>query len=66
MTRKKPNLIEEVTTKTWITIFVIWLALIIAWNFGYPTATPAEDVIAAVIFSIFSTLAHEKLSRVIS
>ena len=35
-------------------IFVIWLVLVVAWNFGYPQASPLEDVIVAVILSIFS------------
>ena len=26
-------------------IFVIWLVLVIAWNFGYPGASPLEDVL---------------------
>ena len=24
-------------------IFTIWLVMVIAWNFGYPQATPLED-----------------------
>jgi hypothetical protein len=36
-------------------IFVIWLVLVVAWNFGYPQASPLEDVIVAVILSIFSS-----------
>ena len=35
-------------------IFVIWLVLVIAWNFGYPQASPIEDVIVAVILSILN------------
>ena len=35
-------------------IFVIWLVMIIAWNFGYPEASPFEDVIAAIILSLFN------------
>tara|TARA_B100000579_G_scaffold363718_1_gene322373 strand:+ start:203 stop:343 length:141 start_codon:yes stop_codon:yes gene_type:complete len=35
-------------------IFVIWLVLVIAWNFGYPQASPMEDVIVAVILSILN------------
>ena len=35
-------------------IFVIWLVMIIAWNFGYPQASPFEDVIVAVILSFFN------------
>ena len=27
---------------------------VILWNFGYPSATPAEDVIAAIILSFLS------------
>ena len=26
-------------------IFVIWLVMVTAWNFGYPQASPLEDVI---------------------
>ena len=36
-------------------IFVIWLVMVIAWNFGYPQASPFEDVIVAIILSFFST-----------
>tara|TARA_B100000965_G_scaffold333915_1_gene299016 strand:+ start:674 stop:814 length:141 start_codon:yes stop_codon:yes gene_type:complete len=36
-------------------IFIIWLVMVIAWNFGYPQASPFEDVIVAVILSLFST-----------
>ena len=32
-------------------IFVIWLVLVIAWNFGYPGASPLEDVLVAVILA---------------
>tara|TARA_B110000014_G_C19921963_1_gene476986 strand:- start:280 stop:420 length:141 start_codon:yes stop_codon:yes gene_type:complete len=35
-------------------IFVIWLVMVIAWNFGYPEASPLKDVIVAVILSLFS------------
>ena len=28
--------------------------MIIAWNFGYPEASPVEDVIVAVILSLFN------------
>ena len=30
----------------------IWLALIILWNYGFPQATPMQDVIVALILSI--------------
>ena len=35
-------------------IFVIWLVLVIAWNFGYPQASPMEDVLVAVILTLFN------------
>jgi len=35
-------------------IYFIWLTGVILWNFGYPTATPAEDVIAAIVLSFLS------------
>ena len=35
-------------------IFVIWLVFVIAWNFGYPQASPLEDVIVAVILAMFN------------
>tara|TARA_B100000676_G_C17281481_1_gene437894 strand:- start:9 stop:227 length:219 start_codon:yes stop_codon:yes gene_type:complete len=35
-------------------IFVIWLVMVIAWNFGYPEASPLEDVIVAVILSLLN------------
>jgi len=35
-------------------VFIIWLIGVILWNFGYPTASPLEDVIATVILSFIS------------
>ncbi len=35
-------------------VFIIWLIGVALWNFGYPTASPLEDVIAAVVLSFFS------------
>ena len=35
-------------------IFVIWLVLIIAWNYGYPDASPYADVLVAVILAFFN------------
>tara|TARA_X000001036_G_scaffold197780_1_gene186182 strand:- start:703 stop:843 length:141 start_codon:yes stop_codon:yes gene_type:complete len=37
-------------------VFVIWFVLVTAWNFGYPSATPIEDVIVAVVLSLFSLI----------
>ncbi len=35
-------------------VFIIWLIGVILWNFGYPIASPLEDVVAAVILSFMS------------
>ena len=35
-------------------IFVIWLVMVVAWNFGYTQASPLEDVVVAVILSLFN------------
>ena len=42
-------------------IFTIWLVMVTAWNFGYPEASPLEDVVAAVILSLFSTILKKYL-----
>ena len=35
-------------------IYFIWLFGVIAWNFGFPNATPIADVIMAILLSIVS------------
>jgi len=35
-------------------IYIIWLIGVVLWNFGYPTAKPLEDVIAAILLSFIS------------
>ncbi len=35
-------------------IYIIWLIGVILWNFGYPSATPLMDVLAAIILSFIS------------
>ena len=42
-------------------IFVIWLILVIIWNYGYPNASPLEDVIVALISSLFSAVLKKYL-----
>ncbi len=37
-----------------MTIYIIWLTGVIAWNFGVPNATPLEDVLMAVALSLLS------------
>ena len=42
-------------------VFVIWFVMVVAWNFGYPEASPLEDVVVAVILSLFSTILKKLL-----
>ena len=42
-------------------IFIIWLFMVIAWNYGYPQASPLEDVIVAVILSLLATFLKRNL-----
>ena len=32
--------------------WLVWLLLVILWNYGYPQATPLQDVIVAVLLSL--------------
>ena len=41
--------------------FVIWLVLVVAWNYGYPQASPFEDVVVAVILALFNILMKKNL-----
>jgi hypothetical protein len=36
--------------------WVLWLILVILWNFGYPDAEPIYDVLVALMLSIFFIL----------
>jgi len=40
-----------------------WLVLVIVWNYGFPNATPLQDVIVAVILSILFIIIHKVQSR---
>ncbi len=40
-------------------IYIIWLVGVVLWNFGFPKATPLEDVIVAVLLS-FLTIGLKK------
>tara|TARA_B100001175_G_C19505598_1_gene640687 strand:- start:3081 stop:3221 length:141 start_codon:yes stop_codon:yes gene_type:complete len=35
-------------------IYIIWLIGVVLWNFGYPSAKPIEDVLAAILLSFLS------------
>ena len=32
--------------------WIVWLVLVILWNYGFPQASPFQDVVVAVILSI--------------
>jgi len=42
-------------------IFISWFILVALWNYGYQEASPFEDVLAAVAFSLLSALANRKI-----
>jgi len=44
-------------------IYIIWLIGVIIWNFGFPKATPLEDVLVAVILSFFSIVLKKYLIK---
>jgi len=35
-------------------VYIIWLIGVIAWNFGFPEATPLEDVSVTIALSFLS------------
>ncbi len=42
-------------------IFVIWFVMVTAWNFGYPEASPIQDVFVAVILALFNVFLKKYL-----
>ena len=43
--------------------WVAWLILVILWNYGFPNATPLQDVLVAVILSILFMIIQRLQSR---
>ncbi|OUV60280.1 MAG: hypothetical protein CBC88_02760 [Candidatus Pelagibacter sp. TMED128] len=41
----------------------VWLILVILWNYGFPKATPLQDVIVAVILSLLFIIMKFMRSR---
>ena len=41
-----------------INSFTIWLLLVIAWNYIFPTVPPLYDVVAAIILAFLKSLIH--------
>ena len=40
-----------------------WLVLVILWNYGFPKATPLQDVFVAVILSVLFIIIQKLQSR---
>ena len=40
-----------------------WLFLVILWNYGFPRATPIQDVLVAVILSVLFIIIQKLQSR---
>ena len=40
-----------------------WLVLVILWNYGFPKATPLQDVLVAVILSVLFIIIQKMQSR---
>ena len=40
-----------------------WLVLVILWNYGFPKATPLQDVLVAVILSVLFIIIQKLQSR---
>ena len=43
-----------------IYFWVLWLVLVILWNYGFPAAKPFFDVLVAVILSLIFILIKKK------
>jgi len=43
----------------WIYL-ILWLGLIVLWNYGYPPASPLEDVLAAIVILIITRFTINK------
>ena len=43
--------------------WIIWLLFVILWNYGFPNASPFQDVLVAVFLSILFIIIQLLLSR---
>jgi len=43
--------------------WLVWLGLVCLWNYGFPKATPFEDVLIAAILSILFIIIQKFQSR---
>ncbi len=44
-------------------IWLLWLILVILWNYGFPKASPFQDVVVAVILSLLFIIIKIMRSR---
>ncbi len=42
--------------------WIIWLILVILWNYCYPDATPFQDVLVAVLLSLLFIFIKKKFN----
>ena len=48
-------------------VYLIWLLIVIAWNYGVPNAAPFEDVVMAMIIGFIAyKLKYENLFYLVS
>ena len=43
--------------------WIVWLFLVILWNYGFPDASPFQDVLVAVILSVLLIIIQMFQSR---
>jgi len=44
-------------------VYIVWLILVVLWNYGFPEASPLEDVIVAILLSFFTIIAEKLFSN---
>ncbi len=44
-------------------IYIIWLIGVIIWNYGFPNASPLEDVLVAIILSFLTIILKKYLIK---
>ena len=43
--------------------WLVWLVFVILWNYGFPNASPLQDVLVAVILSVLFIIINKHQSR---
>lgn len=44
-------------------IYIIWLLGVVLWNFGFPNASPFQDVVLSILLS-FMTIGLKKYLKI--